>query len=133
MILLFLPEFRKFQSLGLNQFSYLINIQSSYVDVLCKLAFTVFSTSLGFLGGEFIPLVYSGTIWGFSFFHQFSLNPHLGALLGAFLLFAGTTRLKWTSYVLVVSLLGFGWWFWSFYVISLCVGFSGPRSIYQRH
>lgn len=129
---LYLPEFRKFQSLGLVQISDLSVLTTSFLDCLTKLFFTLISTTLGFLGGEFIPLIYSGVYFGHSFFDYFGYNPALGAVLGAFMLFAGATRFKWTSYILILNLMGFSWWFWTYFIVSAAVGFSGPGSIYKR-
>lgn len=129
---LYLPEFRKFQSLGLAQISDLSVVTASFLDGITKLFFTLVSTTLGFLGGEFIPLIYSGVYFGHSFFDYFGYNPALGAVLGAFMLFAGATRFKWTGYILVLNLMGFSWWFWAYFSVSAAVAFSGPNSIYKK-
>lgn len=132
-IFLYLPEFRKYQSLGIYQFTDLQNISGSFLDVLCKLFFTLVSTTVGFMGGEFIPLIYSGVNFGNIFFSYFGYNSLLGSLLGAFLLFAGATRFKWTSYLLILNLMGLNWWFWAYYVASIAIQFSGDKSIYQTN
>lgn len=131
-VVLYLPEFRKFQSLGLQQFSNLQMLEASFFNVVVKLLLTLISTSLGFLGGEFIPLIYSGVQFGYSFFSYFGHDPLLGALLAAYLLFAAATRFKWTSYVLILALMGFGWWFWAYFITSVAISFSGPNSIYKK-
>lgn len=131
-VFLYFPEFRKFQSLGLQQFSDLQFLDASFFNVIVKLFFTLISTTVGFFGGEFIPLIYSGVQFGHSFFSYFGYDPILGALLAAYLLFASATRFKWTSYVLILALMGFGWWFWAYFVVSVAVGFSGESSIYKK-
>jgi H+/Cl- antiporter ClcA len=130
---LYFPEFRKYQSLGLAQFTDLISLQASFVSAASKLFLTLLSTTVGFLGGEFIPLVFAGVHLGGSLFSLFSLNPYLGGVLGAYLLFAAGTRLKWSSYVLILGLLGFGWLFWAWYVVMISVSFSGDLSLYKHH
>ena len=127
-----LPEFRKYQSLGLSQISGENFVSGSILDALSKLFLTLISTTLGFLGGEFIPLIYSGIHFGYGFFSYFGYDAMVGASLGTYLLFAAATRFKWTSYVLALSLLGFSWWFWAFFAVSIAVGFSGTRSIYRK-
>ncbi len=127
-----LPEFRKYQSLGLSQISADNFVSGSILDAFSKLFFTLISTTLGFLGGEFIPLIYSGIHFGYGFFNYFGYDAMLGAALGTYLLFAAATRFKWTSYVLALSLLGFSWWFWAFFAVSIAVGFSGTSSIYRK-
>ncbi len=128
--LLYLPELRKYQSLGLNQFYQISAFQADYLDAFLKLLLTLPATALGFMGGEFIPLVYSGVHFGGSFFRTFGYDPALGAAFGAFLFFAAGTRLKWTGYILMISLLGWEWWFWVYFVLSSAVSFSGGKSLY---
>lgn len=129
---LYLPEFRKFQSLGIHQFSELSVFSGSFLDSITKLFFTLISTSIGFLGGEFIPLIYAGVHLGSSFFGYFGFDALLGSVFGSFLLFTGATRFKWTGYILLLNLMGFTWWFWAYFVVSIAVGFSGPNSIYKK-
>ena len=130
--LFYVPELRKYQSLGLNQFYELSALQANFLDAFLKLVLTLPATALGFMGGEFIPLVYGGTHFGGSFFRTFGYDPVLGAAFGAFLFFAAGTRLKWTCYILMISLLGWQWWFWVYFVISTAVGFSGGKSLYGK-
>lgn len=130
-LFLFRPEFRKFQSLGLIQISDITQLSGSFFDAISKLFFTLFATTLGFLGGEFIPFVYAGVHFGQSFFALFGHNSLTGAALGAYLLFTGATRFKWTGYFLILNIMGLGWWFWAYLVVSSTVGFSGPGSLYK--
>lgn len=132
MAVLYYPEARKYQSLGLLQFSDLMHFEGSLVSAFVKLLLTLVSTSLGYLGGEFIPLVYAGTHLGAVFFSYFGHSLQLGGAFGAFVLFAAGTRLKWTSYFLLLSLLGFSWWFWAYFVMAVAVAFSGPESLYKK-
>lgn len=131
-VFLYLPEFSKYHSLGLSEFTDLNSDQFSMLTALLKLFFTLLSTSCGFLGGEFIPLVFSGTHFGGHFFQYFGLSSQLGGAFGAFILFAAGTRLKWTTLFLMVSLLGFSWIFWIYYTVSIAVSFSGEESLYQK-
>ncbi|MEQ1722780.1 MAG: chloride channel protein [Pseudobdellovibrio sp.] len=131
-VFLFTPEFRKFQSLGILQITNLELLQSSFLDVAAKLFLTLISTSLGFMGGEFIPLIYAGVHFGHSFFNSFGYSAVLGSGLAAYLFFAAGTRFKWTSYILLLGLMGFGWWFWGYFVISTAISFSGPLSLYKK-
>lgn len=132
MAFLYLPQFRIYQSLGLSEFHDLSALSGSYETGLVKLILTMLTTSLGFLGGEFIPLVFSGCFIGAAFFQTFGLNPVLGAGFGAYILFAAGTRLKWTSFFLMVALLGWGWWLWVIYVLSIANSFTGEESLYRK-
>jgi H+/Cl- antiporter ClcA len=131
LVTLSLPEFRKFQSLGLEQLSTFNIISLSAIDVIVKLLFTLLATTLGFFGGEFIPLIYAGTHLGHHLFSFLGIDTLLGAALGAYLLFAGATRFKWTSYVMLLALLGPSWWFWGYFVLSVAITFSGNLSLYK--
>ncbi|AGH94856.1 chloride channel protein [Pseudobdellovibrio exovorus] len=131
--ILFIPEFRKFQSLGLDQLNNLEHLQAMWLDAPVKLSLTVLSVSLGLWGGEFIPLVYAGVHWGQSLFVSWGQSATLGALVGAYLLFAAATRMRWTSYALLLLTVGFSWWFWGWILITFTLWFAGSRSLYRSH
>ena len=131
MSILYWPQFRHLQSLGLSQIYDLNSLQPSMLDSILKLALTLVATSLSFAGGEFIPLVYSGVHFGGQFFNSWGYNMQLGAAMGAFLMFASGTRLMWTSYVLMIAFLGWEWWFWVYFVLSASIGASGDLSLYK--
>ena len=130
--LLYLPEFRAYQSLSIQAVHDLSSLKVSLVACFAKLAFTLMATALGFLGGEFIPLVYAGVNWGGALFQSLGYSSQLGAVFGAFLLFAAGTRLKWTSFVLMAFLMGWSWVLWIFFVLTIALNFSGPHSLYQK-
>jgi H+/Cl- antiporter ClcA len=93
----------------------------------------VVSTSLGFFGGEFIPLVFAGVHYGSALFATYGFGAQMGAVFGAFVFFAGGTRFKWTSIVLLLGLIGIEWWFWSYFVMATAVLFSGDKSLYKNY
>lgn len=129
---LYLPEFRPYQSLGLHSFQDLESAEVSFLSCFIKLAFTLVCTSLVFLGGEFIPLVFAGVNWGGALFKWFDVNPVLGAAFGAFILFAAGTRLKWTAFFLMTALLGWSWMLWIFFVLTIALNFAGEASFYKK-
>lgn len=129
---LYLPEFRMYQSLGLGYFNNFAVIEPSLVQSFIKLAFTVVCTSLPFLGGEFIPLVFAGVHLGGGVFQAFGASTVLGSAAGAFILFATATRLKWTAFFLMTSLMGFGWMLWIFFVLTIALNFAGEHSLYKK-
>lgn len=129
---LYLPEFRSYQSLGLAQFHDLQLADTSFLAGFVKLAFTVVCTSIGFLGGEFIPLVFAGVNLGGALFHVLGAESVMGAGFGAFILFAAGTRLKWTSFLLMAFLLGPSWMLWIFFVLTISLNFAGEESLYQK-
>lgn len=95
-----------------------------------KLVLTLFCVSLGFFGGEYVPLVVIGCGLGVTGAQYFGESLHLGALLGAFAVFCGVTRLKWTAIVLCAALTDWSMLFWIYLFYSVCMNFSGNTSIY---
>lgn len=133
MALLLTPELRSYQSLGILQLEKLDRLQLGFQIPLLKLFLTLFSVTLGFWGGEFIPLVYAGLHFGASLSHSLGYPQLVGTYLCSYLFFACATRLKWTGAFLAISLMGFSWALWIFVLVNLAVGFSGEKSLYQSH
>lgn len=131
MLVLAVPQLRGYQGIGLVQFSDLSILVPSYVDAILKLSVTFVSNGLGFLGGEFAPFLNSGAHLGAALFQSFGLSAATGSAFGAYLLFAGATRMKWTTYVLMLGSFGFGVVFWAYFVVVLTSGFAGDRSLYE--
>jgi H+/Cl- antiporter ClcA len=131
--LLMTPELRSYQSLSLFQIQDLNNLKIGFEIPLLKLFLTLFSLVLGFWGGEFIPLVFTGLHFGASLAHILDYPQMVGAYLGCYLFFAAATRLKWTTFFLILSLMGFSWCLWLLVLINMCVGFSGDESLYKSN
>lgn len=131
---LYNPVLRPLQSLSLDLVSKFssgsLMIESDMQLVLLKLVFTLFCVSLGFFGGEFVPLVLVGCGLGATGAQYFGESLLLGSALGAFAIFAGITRLKWTCVVLCVSLMDYSMFFWVYLFFSVVHSFSGDQSIY---
>lgn len=100
--------------------------------VLLKLVFTLLCVSLGFFGGEYVPLVLVGVGLGVTGAQFYGESLLLGAVLGAFAVFAGVTRLKWTSVVLCLGLLDYTMFIWVYLFYSVVHSFSGEKSIYLQ-
>lgn len=131
---LYNPLLRPLQSLSLdlvsNYSSGALMMESDMQLVLLKLVFTLFCVSLGFFGGEFVPLVLVGCGLGATSAQYFGESLLLGSTLGAFAVFAGVTRLKWTCVVLCASLMDYSMLFWVYLFFSVVHSFSGNQSIY---
>ena len=131
---LYNPVLRPLQSLSLDLVSKFssgsLMIESDMQFVLLKLVFTLFCVSLGFFGGEFVPLVLVGCGIGATGAQYFGESLLLGSTLGAFAVFAGVTRLKWTCVVLCASLMDYSMFFWVYLFFSVVHSFSGDQSIY---
>jgi H+/Cl- antiporter ClcA len=128
--LLYIPEFRPYQSIV--DISDLQSPHFTFLGCFAKLAFTVLCTSLGFLGGDFYPVVFAGVNWGGALFGLFGAGTALGAAFGAFILFAAGTRLKWTSFIMMSFLLGWSWMLWIFFVLTIAINFAGEHSLYHK-
>ena len=131
--LLLTPELRSYQSLSLLQFQDLEKLKLGFEIPFLKLFLTLFSLVLGFWGGEFVPLVFTGLHFGASLAHALDYPQLVGAYLGCYLFFAAATRLKWTAFFLIFSLMGFSWCLWLLVLINMCAGFSGDESLYRSH
>lgn len=125
------PMMWPYHSLGISYLQSALTAPKLFSDVVIKLVVTLISVTLGFWGGEFIPLIYAGAYFGNVLSQFLGFDLLLGTVLTVYIFFAGATRLKWTSYLLTVSLFGFSWFFWSYFLISLSVSFSGKESIYK--
>lgn len=131
--LLMTEELRPYQSLGILQLENLEKLPVDFLIPFFKLFLTLFSVTLGFWGGEFIPLVYAGLHYGASLANVMGYPALLGAYLSAYLFFAAATRLKWTAFFLILSLMGFSWFLWLAVLVNLTIGFSGEESLYHSH
>ncbi len=130
-VFLFQNDFQYLQSLSFNLVGQHLNLNINISQVFLKLLITLICVSLGFFGGEFVPLVVVGTGYGLWFSQMIGELPTFGILLGSFGIFCGITRLKWTAIALALSLSGIGYFFWIFICYSLCINFCGEKSIYS--
>lgn len=129
-VILFFPEFKDIHSLSLAQFQSVQAGQVSTEFLLYKIAFTLFFTSIGFWGGDFVPSVLIGSGIGVVLAKLFSMDPTFGLMLGSFSFFCGLTRLKWTAFFLTASLVGFHQLAWVYLFLTVCNWFSGTVSVY---
>ncbi|AZZ37772.1 hypothetical protein CIK05_13510 [Bdellovibrio sp. qaytius] len=131
---LYNPGLRPLQSLSLDLVSKFssgaLMIESDMQLVLLKLVFTLLCVSLGFFGGEYVPLVLVGCGIGATAAQYFGESLLLGSTLGAFAVFAGVTRLKWTCVILCASLMDYTMLLWVYIFFSVVHSFSGEQSIY---
>lgn len=131
---LYNPVLRPLQSLSLDLLekfsSGALILELDMHMIVLKLIFTLFCVSLGFFGGEYVPLVLVGVGLGTTAAQYFGESLLLGGALGAFAIFAGVTRLKWTSIVLCLGVLGPSMFLWVYTFFSAVHSFSGEKSIY---
>lgn len=133
---LYNPDLRQLQSLSLDlveRFSSGSLVTEYDMQlVFLKLVFTLLCVSLGLFGGEYVPLVLVGVGLGVTGAQYYGESLLLGSVLGAFAVFAGVTRLKWTSVVLCLGLLDYTMFIWVYIFYSVVHSFSGDQSIYLQ-
>lgn len=131
---LYNPVLRPLQSLSLDVLEKFTSgsliFEHDVQFIIFKLLFTLLCVSLGFFGGEYVPLVLVGSGLGAYSAQFFGESLLFGATLGAFAVFAGVTRLKWTAIVLCTTLAGFSMYVWVYLFYSIVLSFSGDESIY---
>lgn len=131
---LYNPVLRPLQSLSLDTLerfsSGALMLELDMQMLILKLSFTLICVSLGFFGGEYVPLVLVGAGFGAVGAQYYGESLLMGSALGAFAVFAGVTRLKWTAIFLCLSLTGPSMFFWVYLFYSVVEGFAGEDSIY---
>lgn len=133
--LLWLPLLRDLQSLGLNILTQAVSLQlpqTGFYLILLKLLMTVLFLSLGFYGGDFVPLVVCGAGLGYSMAGFFGETPLFGVAIGAFGLFAGVTRLKWTAFFMALAVMGWSFAIWIYLFLSFILFLAENESTYKN-
>jgi len=134
-IVLWKEEFSPLQSLSLEILEHFRTsnefVHMDVVLILLKLILTVVCVSLGLFGGEFVPLLVIGAGLG-AVLAQWLGFPHwLGLSLGAYLLLAGVTRLKWTFLLLSLILSGWNQVILFYIAYTVCLALSNHTSLYM--
>ncbi len=132
-IVLWIPDFRNLQSLGFNFLTDTLSQQPDsflMLKIFIKLIVTLICVSIGLLGGEFIPLYIVGTSLGYVFSHYLSVDPLIGAAYGSFTIFAGVSRLKWTSLFLILTILGWDHFISVYLLLTISIFISEKDSLY---
>lgn len=130
--LLIQPQFKIVHSLSLDMFKLIQNGESDWHNLFLKYSFTLLFVSLGFIGGDFVPLIVIGSGFGVLIANKIGVPYTFGLSLGLMSFFTGTTRLKWTSLCLVYLLSGFTVTLWAYLCLSMVRYFSGPLSLYKK-
>lgn len=124
--------FNSYQGLGLDPIVNIMSEKLEYHDVIFKLLLTFLSIQVGLWGGEFVPFVFCGLVLGKNLASSLNFDLVLGTYLGSYLFFAAATRLKWTSIFLMISLLGWQWLGWIYFLVTVTLSFSGNSSLYKN-
>jgi H+/Cl- antiporter ClcA len=126
------PLLKPLHSLSLETFAEIQNGHVRLDFLVLKIVFTLIFISLGFIGGDFVPLVIVGSGFGVLVAQLIGVPYQFGLVLGCMSFFTGVTRLKWTSLVLVYLLTGFSVMLWAYVCLSMTRHISGPVSLYRK-
>lgn len=97
-----------------------------------KIIFTVLTLSVGFKGGEIVPIFFIGATFGNVFASLFGMEPSFGAGIGMVAMFCGATNCPLASILLSVEL--FGGKGIIYYAIAAAVSYilSGYEGLYSE-
>lgn len=126
------PGARATHSLSLDTFLQVQNGQADLQFIILKTLLTLLFVSLGFIGGDFVPLVIVGSSLGVLIAHFFKVDHSFGYILGLLALFTTVSRLKWSSLCLILLIAGFFPALWAYITLSLARYISGSVSLYKH-
>ncbi len=129
-LLFYLEGSFRYTGLGLSSIQEALEAPSSFRDFFYKSFFTILSLSLGFKGGEFVPLVFIGVTLGSAIGLFVPISFKLLAVAGFAALFAGAANAPLTCSLLAIEFFGFSV---APYVLIACYAsyfFSGNKGIY---
>ncbi len=124
-----------FPSKGLGIF-YIEDFLSGHPQSLERLATKFIATLLSLFaelkGGEFVPMVYMGSLFGNLFGQYANLSPILFAMMGYVGMFAGAAHAPLAMAVTALSIFGIHAFFPALIVCIVCNFFSGRVSVYHQ-
>lgn len=127
------PSF--FPSRGLGIFyieDFLSGSPQSPLLLINKFAATLLSLFAELKGGEFVPMVYMGSIFGNLFGYYTDLSPVLFAMMGYVGMFAGASHAPIAMSFVAFSLFGIHAFIPALLVCFICNLFSGRVSVYHQ-
>ncbi|MFN3698172.1 MAG: chloride channel protein [Pseudobdellovibrio sp.] len=136
-IFLYLKPFQSLQSLSLGMVQYYVHTsQYTFTDlsfIVLKIILTVLFVSLGFYGGEYVPLAVSGASLGILMASIFNVPIWFGMSLGAFLILSGVTQLKWSFLLLALILSDWNYIILFYVTFSISNRIAGEESLYYKN
>ncbi len=121
----------RYVGLGLPYIQQALMRQAELIDPLFKAICTAITVGSGFKGGEFIPLVFTGTTLGSALS---ALIPLPGSFLGALgfaAVFGAASKAPVTCAIMAIEIFGIEIAPYAFLACLTAVSFSGPLAIYQ--
>lgn len=128
--LYFIFPLSPFQGLGLESINKAFTEPAPFKFPLLKFLLTIFSLSVGFKGGEFVPLVFIGSTLASSFAHLWQEPLGFFTSLGFVSLFGAATKTPLTCAFLTCEL--FGWQIAPYALLFTFCAYAtaGPHGIY---
>lgn len=130
--LFLMPELKPVHSLSLSTYADILNGSAHWNFAASKIIFTFFFTTLGFIGGDFVPSIIIGSSIGILVAEYFQVPFTFGLTMGIFAFFTGISRLKWTSLFMIFLLAGVSAFFWAYLCLSFTRYLSGQISFYKK-
>jgi H+/Cl- antiporter ClcA len=126
------PQIKPLHSLGLTMLGEIYQGQIEMPMLLMKLIFTLLFVSLGFIGGDFVPMIILGSGFGVIAAKTVGVDYRFGLVMGCLSFFTAGTRLKWTAVWMVFFISGFSAMLWAYLALSFARQLSGPLSLYTK-
>ena len=120
----------RYTGLGLSSIQEALEAPSSFREFFYKSFFTILSLSLGFKGGEFVPLVFIGTTLGSVMGLFVPISFKLLAVAGFAAVFAGASNAPLTCSFMAIEFFGWSVAPYVFVANYASYFFSGNKGIY---
>ncbi|MBP1546801.1 MAG: chloride channel protein [Oscillospiraceae bacterium] len=98
---------------------------------LLKIILTALTLGAGFKGGEIVPTLFTGAVFGCYFGELIGLSPSFGAAVGLAGVFCGVTNCPLSTVILSIELFGTGGLPYYAIAIALSYMLSGYRGLYS--
>lgn len=121
-----------YQGLGLESIASAFTQDSPYEMPLIKLLLTVLTLSVGFKGGDFIPLVFIGTTLSSALAHHWHEPLSFFSALGFVSLFGAASKTPLTCAILAGELFGWRISTYAFLITFGSYATAGPHGIYSN-
>ena len=125
------PDFKSMHSLSLEALTQATQGHVTAQFFFIKFLLTVVCVSIGFWGGDFVPSLVLGNVWGVFIAQKLKIPDIFGLMFGCYSFFLGFNLLKWTAYFLTIAVFGTQHFMMLYFYMSLVQSFAGPVSLYK--
>lgn len=121
-----------YQGMGVPLFEKVMANDKDYYSFLIKLVLICLTYAASFTGGEVVPLLILGALYGSTFANVFALDGQIFATLGAVALLSGGTNLPLVCFALGFELFKYNEPTLLFVAVAVSFVFSGTEGIYKH-